>query len=94
MMYKPRDSPISRVPVARTNTYKEAHDNGRGCVTPPVVLKYTSNAEWPHIPVTTDKHLTYEEANNVCEELENSGYGGDREHYPVKTWIGKYNAND
>jgi len=57
--------------------------------------KWQSCAEWPpgHIigadpeNVTTDKHWTREEAEAVCRLLEEEGLGGERIHFPVRTWV-------
>ena len=56
---------------------------------------WTSCAEWPegHIVnperpnVTTDGHDTKEQAEGVCRLLEREGLGGERCHFPVRTWV-------
>ena len=58
-------------------------------------LGFRSCAEWPpgHIyfaerpNTTTDRHDTREQAEAVCEMLQARGLGGERIHFPVKTWI-------
>ena len=58
-------------------------------------MKNQSNALWPdevysgmygnHI--STDTHRDEESAQCVCRMLELRGFGGDRQHFPVKTWV-------
>jgi hypothetical protein len=55
--------------------------------------RYTSNAQWPkgtlhyQDEITQDKHYTYDEAFNVCLALEQQGFGGDGEVFPLSTWV-------
>lgn len=54
--------------------------------------KWHSNAEWDHkhgFPnnVTTDTHQTKEQAEAVCRGLKLEGLGGERIHFPVRTWV-------
>lgn len=53
---------------------------------------YRSFAEWPpevglHPSVSTDDHYTEAEAKGVCRLLERNGFGGDRVHFPLRTWV-------
>lgn len=56
---------------------------------------WKSCAEWPagHIVgaepenVTTDEHETKEHAEAVCAMLRREGLGGERCHFPVRTWV-------
>ena len=58
-------------------------------------MKWKSCAEWlkGHIVgaerenVTTDTHDTKSQAEAVCKMLERDGLGGERCHFPVKTWV-------
>lgn len=57
-----------------------------------VMKKYQSCAEWEekhgfYENITRDQHDTLEQAQAVCEILENEGLGGEKIHFPVKTWI-------
>lgn len=57
--------------------------------------KWQSNAEWPigvcstrnGDNVTTDRHRTRAEAENVCFMLERDGFGGLGKHFPIRTWV-------
>lgn len=54
-----------------------------------------SNALWPDgicssaygDNISTDKHSTEEAAMSVCSALEREGFGGMRQHFPIKTWV-------
>lgn len=58
-------------------------------------MRYQSNALWPadvytsmygdHI--STDTHDTIEQARGVCAGLERHGFGGNRQHFPLRTWV-------
>ena len=53
---------------------------------------WKSNAEWDKSlgfenNVTTDTHHTRGAAEAVCNMLERDGLGGDRKHFPIKTWV-------
>ena len=58
-------------------------------------MKWTSWAEWPkgHIVgaspenTTSDTHETREAAEAVCAMLRRDGLGGERCHFPVRTWV-------
>jgi len=58
-------------------------------------MKWKSCAEWPdgHVTgterknITTDTHDTKSQAEAVCKLLEREGLGGERCHFPVKTWV-------
>ena len=57
---------------------------------------WQSWAEWPGALVnnisgegknnTEDRHETEDQAKGVCSLLERNGFGGERIHFPVKTW--------
>jgi len=56
---------------------------------------FLSCAEWPpgHIyysdrpNTTTDRHDTREQAEAVCDGLQTHGLGGEKIHFPVRTWV-------
>lgn len=56
---------------------------------------FLSCAEWPpgHIyysdrpNTTTDRHDTREQAEAVCDRLQTHGLGGEKIHFPVRTWV-------
>ena len=55
-------------------------------------MVWQSNAEWDHKHgfrnnVTTDTHQTKEQAEAVCRGLKREGLGGERIHFPVRTWV-------
>jgi len=56
-------------------------------------MKYLSCAKWPpghtyyRNDTTTDLHDTREQAEAVCKKLEKEGLGGERIHFPLKTWV-------
>ena len=65
-----------------------------GCdPTPQKTHIFTSHAEWPgDIPDSHDDHYgpgALGEAAHVCRMLELRGMGGDREVFPVRTWVTK-----
>ncbi len=57
---------------------------------------FQSWAEWPAGLVhnisgegenmTVDKHATRAQAEAVCDMLRRDGLGGDRIHFPLRTW--------
>lgn len=56
--------------------------------------QFTSNAQWPegtllgsNRDVSTDTHLDRAQAENVCTMLEDNGFGGEGEVFPVRTWV-------
>lgn len=54
--------------------------------------KWKSCAEWEschgfHNNTTTDTHPTKEAAEWVCKMLKREGLGGERIHFPIKTWV-------
>lgn len=58
-------------------------------------MTYISHAKWPRGVVnlgnteneSTDTHGSREQAEVVCRLLEQNGFGGDRQIYPIRTWI-------
>lgn len=56
---------------------------------------YQSNALWPAgvcstmygDDISTDRHRTKQEAEAVCRALHREGFGGDRQHHPLMTWV-------
>ena len=55
-------------------------------------MKWQSNAEWDPkhgFPdnITTDQHNTEGQADAVCRRLQREGLGGERIHFPVRTWV-------
>lgn len=60
-------------------------------------IGWRSRAEWPsHCEIgnpfegdntTADRHNTREQAEAVCRMLEREGLGGERIHFPVRTWV-------
>lgn len=59
----------------------------------PPQKRWASFAKWPpgHIygcdDTTTDKHETREQAEAVCLMLRRDGFGGERCHFPQRTWV-------
>jgi len=59
------------------------------------MTEHYSNAEWPEgtysnmygKPVSSDKNGSYNSAFQVCKGLEREGFGGDRQVFPVRTWV-------
>lgn len=57
-------------------------------------MKNQSNALWPADvykgeygnSISTDTHRTEAEAEAVCRGLQREGFGGERKHFPLKTW--------
>ena len=57
--------------------------------------KWTSNAEWSldvhrgmkGDGITTDEHHSFDAAEAVCHALRHEGFGGQREHFPIRTWV-------
>jgi len=56
---------------------------------------YQSNALWPKgvcstmwgDDISTDTHSTKDAAVSVCFMLERDGFGGQRQHFPLRTWV-------
>ena len=58
---------------------------------------WRSCAQWPdgllsfsytgHENTTRDRHDTEEQAAAVCRMLEKQGLGGERIHFPTRTWV-------
>jgi hypothetical protein len=56
---------------------------------------WLSVAKWPYPQVqlgnsdnsSTDRHNTREQAVTVCSMLEEIGFGGDGEIFPIKTYV-------
>lgn len=55
--------------------------------------RFVSHARWPldvyrvDGGVSTDTHRTREEAQHVCDALKRDGFGGQRQHFPIETWV-------
>jgi hypothetical protein len=54
--------------------------------------KWKSIAEWDpchgfYNNQTWDEHETKEQAEAVCRMLEKDGLGGERCHFPIRTWV-------
>lgn len=57
---------------------------------------FQSNALWPAgvccskygDNISTDTHLTQDGALGACEILGREGFGGQRQHFPLMTWVG------
>ncbi len=54
--------------------------------------RWQSNAEWEPIHgfpsnVTADTHQSEGHAQAVCDGLKREGLGGERIHFPVRTWV-------
>ena len=69
------------------------------------VIAWNSCAQWPdgllsfsyegHENTTRDRHDTKEQADGVCSLLRRNGLGGERIHFPVRTWSEPiYSQND
>lgn len=60
-------------------------------------IGFLSCVQWPdgllsfayedHGNTTRDRHDTREQAEAVCKMIEREGLGGERCHFPVKTWV-------
>ena len=58
-------------------------------------MTFQSNALWPKgvcssmygDGISTDTHMTRAQAEAVCRALEREGFGGERKHFPLKTWV-------
>lgn len=58
------------------------------------MCRWVSHARWaPEVytgpdgsSVSTDTHLTQEEALAVCNGLHRDGFGGQRQAFPLETW--------
>ena len=55
---------------------------------------FKSFAEWPKGQtclgdrnITSDNHESQDQARAVCHRLERDGWAGEREVFPVRTWI-------
>lgn len=67
-------------------------------------VQWRSCAKWPdgllafaypdHDNTTRDMHDSKEAAEAVCKMLERDGLGGERIHFPVKTWVERLAPND
>jgi len=59
--------------------------------------EFKSNAQWPlHAykgeygdGISTDTHNSEKAAESVCRALEENGMGGERQIFPIKTWVGE-----
>ncbi len=61
------------------------------------VIAWRSCAQWPdgilrfsyegHNNTTRDRHGSREQAEGVCTLLHRDGLGGERIHFPVRTWV-------
>lgn len=63
-------------------------------------MKYKSKAHWPAIvaachgaSISEETHDTKEQAEAVCQMLERDGLGGDKQIFPVKTWVESSNKS-
>lgn len=60
-----------------------------------MTTKFQSNALWPEgvcssmygDNISTDTHSSIEAARGVCNGLRREGFGGERKHFPLLTWI-------
>lgn len=60
-------------------------------------MQFQSNALWPAgvcsskygDNISTDLHATQAQAEGVCEGLERDGFGGERKHFPIRTWVNR-----
>ena len=57
-----------------------------------IMHRFKSCAEWEakhrfYENKTTDTHETKEHAEAVCRGLERDGLGGEKIHFPLKTWV-------
>jgi len=58
-------------------------------------MVFISNAEWPSNVytdmygehVSADIHGTKEQAEEACILLQKEGFGGMREHFPIRVWV-------
>ena len=56
---------------------------------------WTSHAQWPlevyrgmrGDGISTDTHPSPEAAQAVCDGLLRDGFGGEREHFPLRVWV-------
>ena len=57
--------------------------------------KWTSKAQWPldvyrgmdGKGITSDEHDSYDSAEAICHALRHEGFGGERKHFPLRTWV-------
>jgi hypothetical protein len=84
---------ISTISVPRTFKFYKIV----ACLGESDMNKWSSNAQWPldvyrgmdGTGITTDTHRTEKEAKAVCRLLEREGFGGERKHFPIRTWTEK-----
>lgn len=58
-------------------------------------MKYYSVAKWPLSVykgmygdgITVDSHQSYDHAFQVCKALEQNGFGGNHNHFPIETYV-------
>lgn len=56
-------------------------------------MKFFSCVEWPvevknlNSQITKDEHGTLLQADGVCKLLKENGFGGNRQHFPIRVWI-------
>lgn len=54
---------------------------------------WKSHAQWPRVPgviditESSDTHGSKEQAEAVCTILQRDGFGGNRQHFQLKTWV-------
>lgn len=65
-------------------------------------MSWQSNAQWPldvyrgpyGDGISTDTHRSQEEAEAVCRLLKRDGFGGERKHFPIRTWVSQPTTQD
>jgi hypothetical protein len=66
----------------------------------PAPEKWISHAQWPlsvyrgmdGTGISTDTHDSEEGARAVCDGLRREGFGGQRRHFPIRTWVTRASA--
>jgi len=85
------------IPTTKAPTPTPSANAGPNCAeSPGSVIAWRSCAQWPdgllsfayedHDNTTRDRHDTEEQADAVCSMLRREGLGGERIHFPVRTW--------
>lgn len=84
--YTPDDTGVEKVGVVDSHNLFDLGD----------AQGWRSRAEWPagHVSnqfegdnSTCDRHDTREQAEGVCALLRREGLGGERIHFPLRTWV-------